>query len=360
MPVYFSKATGYRDISLTAVCRKEKKLTLNIESEAGFDEIGVNRAAMNYEYQYLKGILPKEKRTLEDFALKLIESIEKYFIDLWDSSKFHLITHSSGMDSRIISYVLAKLRDKGMELGELHFRCHEPEGELFKQVMREQGWRKDQYSVYKENRLSEPDYYTRNFSQNVNGFNRPSIEFWDDILSDEKKENTVYVSGLYGGEVFSYPIFKNRAFTENRHEDLISNTKAIFCGLAKLYNSWHDILLPFASYDYLDTAFRVDKEYFEFSEGEKNRDLMRLKMLELLGNKLPFVVGHEYNLTISKGVAKQMRADYRGSKFYKDFPCYIVKNALPWNVYEYNNIEAVSNSHIDLKLYGLATMYETI
>lgn len=355
MPIYHTE--NQEDISLAAICGSKEKLVLNINSATGFDDIEMKYHEINPDYKYLTKVLPKEDRPLKYFAEKLVKAVENYFIQLWDKDKFHLIMCSAGMDSRIISYVLSKLRDK-IELGKLHFRCHEPEGDLFKEVMKEQGWDEKQYSVYKENKLSEADYYVRKFSQNANGFSRPGIEFWDDIITD--KDNTVYVGGLCGGELFSYPLYPKRAFSDNRYEDIIANTGAIFNGLARLYNGWNEILLPFASYEYLDIAFRISKQYFKWSEGEQKRDSIRLEMCKILGNKLPFFIGHTYNLKMSEEAAKLMQVSYRTSKFYQDFPEHIVKSAFPWIFYQHNNMQAVSWNHIDLKLYGLATMYQNI
>lgn len=363
MPVYYSKKTGYYDISLANVCKREKKLTLDLESKTGFEEIDVKYADVNPEYEHLTGILPKEKRTLKGFSQSLLDAVEEYLLKLWNPTKFHLITHSAGRDSRIISYVLAKLRDK-MDMGDFHFRCHGWEGEIFKQVMEEQGWHPSQYSVYKDGRLEEPDYFVQKFSQNINGFNRPNIEFWDDILSDADRQNTVLVSGQNGGEIFSYPIRDGKAFTENRYEDYQYNNLSVFYATTLIHNNWADALMPFASYKYLDIAFRMDKKHFWWVNGEFNNDAVRNEMLDLLGNKLPFVTGHKYNLKISKETANQMKKDYRASKFYKDFPIDIVRNATPWVVYENNDIEAIGRASkiyeddFGLKLWGLATMYE--
>ena len=84
-------------------------------------------------------------------------------------------------------------------------------------------------------------------------------------------------------------------------------------------------------------------------------------MCEELGNELPFYIGHVYNLTISRKAAAQMEKDYHGSKFYAAFKDNsAVFNARPWDIYLNNEKKRIAHDDIDLKLYGLATMYEHI
>lgn len=82
----------------------------------------------------------------------IIEILTKIFERDWDSDDFHLMFHSSGYDSRIISQVLARMRDKFGEgwLGDVLFLCWGFEGALFKKIMEFQGWKEDNYHVYNE------------------------------------------------------------------------------------------------------------------------------------------------------------------------------------------------------------------
>lgn len=48
---------------------------------------------------------------------KVIDTLYEYIYNVWDSSKFNLMFHSSGYDSRILSYLIKKVYDKkGVEI----------------------------------------------------------------------------------------------------------------------------------------------------------------------------------------------------------------------------------------------------
>lgn len=94
---------------------------------------------------YVQNPKPKlEKKPLK----KLIQIIERD----WNSNIFNVDLHSSGYDSRLISGILMKLREKHGEgwIGDIVFLCWEPDGAHFKKIMKWEGWRESQYHVYRE------------------------------------------------------------------------------------------------------------------------------------------------------------------------------------------------------------------
>ena len=374
--MYASKKHNQKGMSLRAMCNLENNLTLN--RETGFNEFLIcdYKPEIPPEYHYLTSPLPKyhASTTPAKIAKMLIEEMEKYFVELWDSSRFHLVFCSGGLDSRILSRVLAKLRKKKGRrwLGDIHFRCHEPEGRLFKRAMAMQGWKSSEYSVYKEGSFRGLDYFnSADFTHYVNGFHNPLAEFWDDLLTTKEERKTVLVTGSGGGELFSYPLFKRWKFTENRYEDFVYNTRPIVISVHRTYHRWHDILSPFLSYGYLDKAFRVPKKYFKWVKarcystvdpykGWQKRDLMRMALFKHLRGKVMLFVGHEYNLRISGETADYMRKKYRGSKFYRDFGHLdYVKRAQPWTLYRRGKVNDILKS-LDVKLYGYAAMYQGV
>ncbi len=70
----------------------------------------------------------------------------------WNPEALHVCFHTSGYDSRLISGILMQLRDEmgGGWLGHVKFVCFEPEGELFKKIMELEGWKPQQFGVYRE------------------------------------------------------------------------------------------------------------------------------------------------------------------------------------------------------------------
>ncbi len=374
--MYASKRYNRKGMSLRAMCRLENNLTLN--RETGFNEFVVcdYKSEIPPEYQYLTGSLPKYPAsvTAARIAKMLIGEIEKYFVELWDSNRFHLVFCSGGLDSRIMSLVLSRLRKKKGRrwLGDIHFRCHEPEGRLFNRAMAMQGWKPSEYSVYKEGRFRGLDYFSiGKFNRDVNAFHRPLAEFWDDLLTAKEERKTVLVTGSGGGELFSYPLFKRWRFTDNRYEDFVYNTRPIVISVHRTYNRWNDVLSPFLGYGYLDRAFRVPKKYFKWVKarcystvdpykGWQKRDLMRMALFRQLRGKVMFFVGHEYNLKISRETEAYMKKKYRGSKFYRDFRHLdYVRRAQPWSPYVRGRLNEVLKSD-DGKLYGYAAMYQGV
>jgi hypothetical protein len=88
--------------------------------------------------------------TIIDAQIRAIEAI-------WDPTKAHVVFHSSGHDSRIISGCLKRLREKHGPgwIGKVLFLCNRWEAEPFRAIMRAQGWRGDQYAAYDEGPAEE-------------------------------------------------------------------------------------------------------------------------------------------------------------------------------------------------------------
>jgi hypothetical protein len=268
------------------------------------------------------------------------------------------------MDSRITSWILAGLRNKmGKDwLGDVHFRCHGYEGSVFKEVMMKQGWKNEQYSVYKDGREKQLDYYNiGEFGVDINAFHEPTVDFFDDLTREMSEKQIALVSGVCGGEIFCYPLQSQRRFTDNRFQDLLHNIQEIRNRFCKEYNRWGDILAPYLGYEYLDLAFRVPNKNFKLiALNGQEVDLMRASMTNIFNDRIPFCIGHRYNMRISEARAGYMKEKYTGSKFYRHFShLSVVKKAQPWIAYQ-NLPEHLDKepSSIDLKLYGYATMYE--
>lgn len=364
-PIYKSRTTGQRDISLSSLCSKERKLTLN--PDTGFEEIAIAtpKDEINPKYIHLINQTEKIRDTPENYAKKLVEKVEDYFAQLWNSNRFHLVICSAGMDSRVISWVLANLREKmGKDwVGDIHFRCHGYEGPTFKEIMRKQRWKSQQYSVYKEGKEEQTDYYNiGDFNVDTNAFNGPTVDFFDDIVERVGEKDIALVSGVCGGEIFCYPLYSHRRFTENRFQDLFHNAQEIQNRFCKEYNRWGDILVPYLGYEYLDTAFRIPREYFRWIDlnGQKI-DLMRGTMVKLFNDGVPFFMGHRYNMRISRARARYLKEKYLNSKFYRDFRHLdFVREATPWTDCRGISETDKEPNSTDLKLYGYATMYENV
>jgi hypothetical protein len=364
MLIYKSKSSGKTDISLADLCRQEDNLTFN--PETGFNEIEIDdvKNYINPDYAHISTELPKlNDLTVVGISKYLILAIKEYFKECWNSKKFHLVFCSGGMDSRIMSWCLTQLREElGRKwLGKIHFVCHEPEGPIFRQVMEQQGWHEDEYSVYKEGQEGSVDYYNIcSFETNVNAYHRPAIEFWHEVVPRNKEKDVVCINGACGGELFIYPLRPSRQFSDNRYDDLRVNASNLMVNFCKGYNRWGDLLMPFLSYKYLDVAFRVPEHCFKWIEVDGiQKDLLRHTMIQSFGDTTPYYHGHSYNLRISQDRADYIKEKYHNSKFYRDYQHLDeVRDAEPWSIYQVD--ERPKLAHIDLKIYGYATMYENI
>jgi len=373
-PIYVSKKTGEKDIFLTNLLSKEDRLTLSLR-DSGFNEIGVDwlSGEIPSEYQYLtqpqariEGIAP------EHLASLLLQRIYQYFISVWDSSKFHIVLTGGGLDSRILCYVLTLLREKlGPNwIGDIHFRCCEPESPIFRKLMERQQWPEGCYSVYKEGRIMEKDYFEDlyNFEDNVNAFHLSHLNFYHDLEKylNLKFSDVQVVSGNGGGEIFDYPSRMSQIDPNNPFANLKKYFEVGRFNFLYDYIKWGDILLPYLSYSYLDLAFRTPKKLMDQSikvDGVSGLDfnikkvstgLMRIEMLKLLGDDLPYYQGHFYNTKISESKRAYVKDAWLKSRFYNDFKdVKEVSEATPQTM-------NWQNLGLDNQLYSLATVYQGI
>lgn len=136
----------------------------------------------------------------------------------WDPSKPTLVLHSNGYDSRILSSCLVALRDEGMDLGTVHFRCHEPEGAHFLEIMRRQDWHPSQYSVFEE--PAEDIFDVGHWSRPGTSAWLPvttAANFWRDIVPFDEEPHWNLMTGTGGGEACEYPTLKKPPFVPWRY-----------------------------------------------------------------------------------------------------------------------------------------------
>jgi len=94
----------------------------------------------------------------------MLTAMMKAIAAKWDSSKFHIIQHSSGFDSRLVSVALVKLRKVyGWDwIGDILFIEASGEHGPFRQIMKAQKWKPGQYRVY--NWTAKPrEHHARSF-----------------------------------------------------------------------------------------------------------------------------------------------------------------------------------------------------
>jgi hypothetical protein len=136
----------------------------------------------------------------------IIESIEK----AWKPNAFHLVLHSSGWDSRMMSGAIKTLYKKhGKDwLGDVLFLTNRWEALRFLAIMKAMEWDKDQYTVYDNNTLPDEHYAQHAYDiWRCAPFPRPAnflwyLPAWAEEEGLVPKDNVQVFTGLWANEVW--------------------------------------------------------------------------------------------------------------------------------------------------------------
>ncbi len=163
---YLDRETGATSGLIADLALQRGRVTLNQAYSGRVEEI-MQGDTIFKEITIAPPVIPESIQNLIKYgspsvkndASKIAGAIASVIERRWDPKKFHVVMHSSGYDSRIVSKTIANLRDKygNSWLGEVLFLCWEPEGPEFKEIMRFEGWGKEQYHVCYEG--VQPDEY---------------------------------------------------------------------------------------------------------------------------------------------------------------------------------------------------------
>lgn len=112
------------------------------------------------------------------FFSRLREKLNDIVVANWKPELNHIMLHSSGIDSRIISWSIRNLfRKNGSDwLGRIVFLCSKNEGSSFKKIMEYEGWKKNQYLVVGEE-LKDEEVYAQIFADFKNAWRRAGGTF---------------------------------------------------------------------------------------------------------------------------------------------------------------------------------------
>ena len=99
------------------------------------------------------------KENYAEFGKHVAQVLEAVVEETWSPTKFHVVAHSSGEDSRLLSATIRKIygRRGPSWLGNLLFYCAEWEYPTFLEVMRYEGWEPRHQAVYRKS--VDPSYY---------------------------------------------------------------------------------------------------------------------------------------------------------------------------------------------------------
>ena len=286
------------------------------------------------KYASLLDILPESKHyllvdqpryvgSMQQYARQLLNSVKRFFLAIWND-KTKIVMHSGGYDSRIISLALMELRQQEGDawLGDIHFRCHQPEEDLFKIIMQAEGWRPDQYSCYDGPQL---DYYDIGNPRAVfNGWHNynQAMNFWRDIIPPGSENEHICITG-FGGEMFKFLAMYNdkgarQKYCDNNHLNILLDYNPGQGQWEGAWNNmWADLWQPFWSYEYLSYSLSCPPEWCTWDVDHDNirKEIIKASGLVELAD-LPHGK-HDYTWNISTERYAYMMHAWQHSLFYR-------------------------------------------
>jgi hypothetical protein len=205
----------------------------------------------------IRRLTEKRSQLAQNDIPAIAQALENVLDKIWKPEFFHLIPHSSGYDSRIISYIVMKLRNRyGRKwLGDVLFFCRFPEVKEFRQIMEFQGWDKGQYTYQERDELENAVDFDRCWmwidDYQFAVFTEPYSLYISGLVQSGKITQPLskvqYISGTLGNEVFR---FQPKYLIERFYYGLSITTVA--------HAEYGEIIAPFASYDVLRLIKPVD------------------------------------------------------------------------------------------------------
>jgi len=309
------------------------------------------------KYQRIFDNTKTDLMSVKKHAVAIKKALKEYIVNNWDSEKPKIMFHSGGYDTRIISHILVELREEKGEkwIGNIHFRCHQPEEKEFLEIMQLQGWKPEQYSVWEH--APEDHYLIGNPKDIVNGFCPLShqMNFWSDIIPKDKEKDYILIGGSNGGEFFNYFAKDVKPYKEfNYCKNMAINRWLNYFEeegewMSENISRFGGVILPYVSYEFLkaasvvpDSMIKMETEYCE------NIRYEILKTFKL--DALQVIYGdHNYTWNLSEKTLEDIYNFYNNSKFYNDFKVDILAS----NIDEYINC-------FDSRLAAFSMLYEQI
>jgi len=316
-----------RSKNYTSLAFQYDALTLNrnfvrhrfgTDKRTPFKEIAVAsfKSVMDDDYKALMNV--RRGQVFEGraaFFSRIRAALKNAIEECWHPTAAHLMFHSSGLDSRVISFLLKELhREHGDDwLGTVVFCCSKWEGRVFKEIMKYEGWEPHQYMVAYEEQ-SDHDYYASsllNFDGAwewadgasplaVNLYWYPALAAIEAGLIDRPIQTW---SGQRGNGVFDYGSLKNGALS------LDESTR-------EFYNSILTRRPTYGDYDVRPyVAVPLVKVVFESSItlGHKLRPLLVEYIDSDLAQFVNMAADGDRHRRIADWILAQMRHDYGAS-----------------------------------------------
>ena len=154
---------------------------------------------------------PQREESKVKLFEKMYSRLRQVILDTWKPEMAHIFLHSSGIDSRVLSWILKELHNELGDswLGDVIFVCSKWEASNFKGIMRYEGWDESQFLVLRENAPYER-YYEPNLVDFENAWTWangveaiPVNLFWYLVDAAEERlgTNSQVYSGSWGNTV---------------------------------------------------------------------------------------------------------------------------------------------------------------
>ena len=352
---------GRQDYDFIRLALKQKQLTFKMDFlnpkykpqywETPYKEISFTspKERIQPEYNYLLNNQSISTDNIISFSKDLVNGIKHYLAVNLKEGEEYLMLHSGGYDSRIISACMRDLWEEGMRFN-IHFRCHQPEEPIFLKIMKREGWDKSFYSIYPGRK--ENYYNIGNKENHLNGWHNhnQTMNFWSDIISDEKKYTLIIG---FGGELFKYIAVHSKDYCPKRCSNDFINILLQFYPDEGQWDAMYmmqfkDLLMPFFSYSYMKHSLTANPEWCKYN-GET--DTIRIEMTKRFKydiTNIPYG-RHDYSWNLSDRFFKKLEKDFYDSLFFKKYGEYISKKPDFTKLYGW-----------DAKLWGWMTVYDAI
>ncbi len=260
-----------------------------------------------------------KKSDSDNFVQDIFNSLMNSIEYTWKSEKFHLIGHSSGYDSRIISHAIKLLTKKnGKEwLGDVLFVENHGEGDSFNEIMKVQGWDKSQYFCYNENikpKLFHADSLVFNdFYKKFDGFGSfPVNQFYDPFVRMQQKgilpesDKIQYYTGFGANGITVDSVLRSLRYYAKWHSNLQLN----------FFNTVGEAIYPFWNFDFIRKVFYYSKLGKDVIASELISKTMTPELNHIFKYKTPDVINRGYR-NISSVIMSLVWDEYIGSWYGK-------------------------------------------
>jgi len=193
---YMEIATQERVASIAGWAISKGKVTLNRSYQGSGDDIrggqtlfeGLTIAPPKIPMS-IRGLIDKGSPVADNKPTELIKALECVIEQSWRPDRFHLICHSSGYDSRIVSYLIKRIAERRGKswLGDILFVCWKPEIKQFRQIMAYEGWAPECQATYRED-AADHEYFAElvKFDTFWRWVNDAQPCVWPDLLFTEQ------------------------------------------------------------------------------------------------------------------------------------------------------------------------------